>query len=303
MNKNKKTGYLLAIVGGLFWSISGVCGQFLFQQKGWTPEGLVPVRLLLAGTGLTLWSLIGRGKETFDVLKNRKSFFSLLVFAIFGLAMCQYTYFKAISLSNAAITTAIQYCSPAVITLYLLIFKGKKPTFAEGISAVLAIAGVYILSTHLSPSALAISSEALVFALLSMVAVAIYTLQPAKLLSTYGTVPVTGLGMFFGGVLMCIISPPLSGIGKIDLSSLGAFVCIVFLGSILSFTFFLEGVRRLGPATGNILSSTEPIGSAILCLLLMGTQFVIWDYIGIVLIISTVFVLYFGDKSSSKRES
>lgn len=301
MNKNKKIGYLLAITGGLFWSISGVCGQFLFQHKGWTPEGLVPIRLLLAGTGLTLWSLIGRGKSTFDVLKTPKSLISLLVFAIFGLAMCQYTYFKAISLSNAAITTAIQYCSPAVITFYLLVFKGKRPTVYEGISAVLAISGVYILSTHMETDTLSISPDALFFALLSMIAVAIYTLQPAKLLSTYGTVPVTGLGMFFGGVLMCIVSPPLPGIGKIDLSALGAFLCIVVLGSILSFTFFLEGVRRLGPATGNILSSTEPIGSAILCLVLMGTRFVMWDYIGMVLIISTVFVLYFGDNKTAKR--
>ena len=303
MNKTKKIGYLLAILGGLFWSISGVCGQFLFTQKGWTPEGLVPVRLVLAGSILTLWSFFGRGKDTFDVLKTPKSFLSLLAFAVFGLAMCQYTYFKAISLSNAAITTAIQYCSPAVITLYLLVFKGKKPTVYEDVSALLAIAGVYILSTHMDPGALAISPEALIYALLSMIAVALYTLLPSKLIKTHGTVPVTGLGMFFGGVLMCIVSPPLSGIGKLDLPAMGAFLCIIILGSVLSFTFFLEGVRRLGPATGNILSSTEPIGSAVLCLLFMNTKFILWDYIGMILIISTVFVLYFGDGKSVKRTS
>lgn len=300
MNKNIRTGYFFAILGGLFWSISGVCGQFLFQQKGWTPEGLVPIRLLLAGLGLTLWSAIARGRDTFKVLKTPKSFFSLVVFGIFGLAMCQYTYFKAISLSNAAITTAIQYCSPAVITLYLLVFKRKKPTVYEGISAVLAITGVYILSTHMDPSALAVSPEALFFALLSMIAVAIYTLQPVNLLKNFGTVPVTGLGMITGGVLMCLISPPLSGIGKIDFVSILAFLCIIFLGSMFSFCLFLEGVRRLGPAKGNILSSTEPIGSAVLCLVFMGTRFVVWDYVGMILIISTVFVLYMGDKT--KRE-
>jgi len=303
MNKTKKIGYLLAILGGLFWSISGVCGQFLFQHKGWTPEGLVPIRLVLGGAILTLWSLKGRGKDTFNVLKKPKDFLSLLIFAALGLSMCQYTYFKAISLSNAAITTAIQYCSPAVITLYLLIFKGKKPTIFEGISALLAISGVYLLSTHLDPAALAISPEALIYALLSMVAVAVYTLQPAKLITTYGTVPITGLGMLLGGFLMCIISPPVSGIGTVDLSAISAFSCIIILGSVLSFTFFLEGVRRLGPATGNILSSTEPIGSAILCLIFMETTFIIWDYIGMILIISTVFVLYIGDKKLSKAYS
>ena len=301
MNKSKKIGYLLAILGGLFWSISGVCGQFLFQQKSWTPEGLVPLRLLLAGIFLTIWSVTFKGKSTFDVFKIKKDVFSLIVFAVLGLAMCQYTYFKAISLSNAAITTAIQYCSPAVITLYLLLFKKKKLSVAEFFSVILAIIGVFVLSTHMDMSNFSISPKALTYALFSMVAVAIYTLQPASLLKTYGTVPVTGLGMIIGGVIMCIISPPIGKIGAIDLSSIAAFFTIILFGSMLSFTFFLEGVRRIGPAKGNILSSTEPIGSAVLCVIFMNVNFNLWDYIGMLLIISTVFVLYFGENKTSKR--
>ncbi len=295
MTKYKKIGYICAATGGFFWSVSGVCGQFLFEHKGWCAESLVPLRLLVAGFLLTLFSAIHNSRKTFEVFKNKKSVISLLIFAIFGMAMCQYTYFKGISLSNAAIVTAIQYCSPALIIIYLFLFKRQKPVVAEIISVIVSIAGVYILSTHLSLYSIYISKSAFIYSLLSMVAVAIYTLEPTSLLSRYGTVPISGLGMLIGGIFMCIVTPPFKKIGIIDFPAICAFFAVTILGSLLSFTLFLEGTKRIGPAKANILSAIEPIGSAALCLVFMGTSFVAYDYIGILMIVSTVFILYFSD--------
>lgn len=39
-------GTVLTLIGGAFWGLSGSCGQFLFENKGFVSQKLVPLRLL-----------------------------------------------------------------------------------------------------------------------------------------------------------------------------------------------------------------------------------------------------------------
>ena len=43
------TGTIVTIAGGILWGVSGVCGQYMFQNKGVTAPWLVSVRLVAAG--------------------------------------------------------------------------------------------------------------------------------------------------------------------------------------------------------------------------------------------------------------
>ncbi|MBQ3053951.1 MAG: EamA family transporter [Clostridia bacterium] len=303
MNLYKKVGYILALLGGFFWSISGVCGEYLFLYAGWDSEGLVPYRLLISGVVLVIYSMLVWKKSTFIIFKNPKDTITLIGFAIFGVALCQYTYFKGISYSNTAIVTAIQYISPALIVLYLLIFKSKKPTVYEVVAVILAVMGTYILSTHLDPAKLQISPLALFISLVSAVSVAIYAILPEKLIIKYSVINVTGFGMLIGGIVMCIICSPWKHIGDVNIKSISAFLVVVFLGTVISFTFFLEGIKRIGAVKGNILSSVEPIGAIILCMIFFKTEFKFLDFIGMALIIATVFILAAGDIKKENDEN
>lgn len=51
-------GIALTIIGGIFWGLAGVCGQYLFEERGLTAKWLVSVRLVLAGLILllTVWA-------------------------------------------------------------------------------------------------------------------------------------------------------------------------------------------------------------------------------------------------------
>lgn len=129
-----------------------------------------------------------------------------------------------------------------------------------------------------------------------MITLAIYTLQPAKLIKEFGSVPVTGIGMLIGGILMCIFMPPINGMGTVDFSVICALSGVIILGTVFSFTMFLEGTKRIGPAKASLLSAIEPVGSAILCFLFMDVNFTVYDIIGMILIISTVFISYFSEK-------
>lgn len=66
-------GYCITILGGICWAIGGACGQTLFEQNRITSDWVVPIRLLLAGTLLVLFSALS-GKHPMAVWKDKKNY-------------------------------------------------------------------------------------------------------------------------------------------------------------------------------------------------------------------------------------
>ena len=67
---NNIRGYMLAILGGVSWGISGVCGQYLFMKYEISADWLTTVRMLLSGTFLLCWHY---GKNICGSLRSGKS--------------------------------------------------------------------------------------------------------------------------------------------------------------------------------------------------------------------------------------
>ena len=94
------------------------------------------------------------------------------------MAMCQYSYFRAIELSNAATATTLQYTGPALVLIWLALREKRMPARKEMIAVVCAMGGAYLLATHGDPSQLALSPTALVWCVLAAISVAVYSVQP-----------------------------------------------------------------------------------------------------------------------------
>ena len=208
-----KSGVLFTIIGALFWGLSGTCGQFLLQFRGVTSGWLVSVRMLSAGMILLLLCYKKEGKAIFRVWKETKDRLDLFVFAAFGLAFCQFTYFSTITYSNAGTATVLQFLAPVLIMAYLSVKNRKMPRAMERLAICFAVAGIFLLATHGQFDSLAISKNALIFGLLSALSVVIYNLQPARLIKTYGTLLALGWGMLIGGILLSFLYQPWQVIG------------------------------------------------------------------------------------------
>src|SRR5690606_27918468 len=102
MDSGTLKGFLLAIVAGILWAVSGTVGQFLFQERGMSVEWLIIMRLLIAGSGMLLLAGFTGGGDVFSIWRSPKDAIQLLTFSITGMLAVQYTYFAAISHSNAA---------------------------------------------------------------------------------------------------------------------------------------------------------------------------------------------------------
>jgi len=287
-------GALLTLLGGAMWGFTGTCGQFLLQSKGLTSNFLVPIRLTCAGLILLAFCIARTGRRAFDiVIKDTKA---ILVFAVFGMTMCQYTYFSAIAASNAGTATVLQYTGPVMILAYMSLKKRMLPRKTELLAIVLALAGTFLLATHGKPGSMALSHEALFWGLLSAVSLAVYTVQPGRLLETYGSPVVTAWGMLIGGVMLTVVFRPFAMDVVIDVETAAGILMTVLVGSVFAFTAYMEGVRCVGPKKGSLYASIEPVSAAVFSFLLMGARFEAMDLAGFACILSTIFLLAIDKK-------
>lgn len=298
---NKKTGYLLTVFGAVCWAFSGACGQYLFLHRGLDADWLVSVRLTMAGLLLVLYSLARWRSGAVRVLRTRKSIGSIVIFAVFGMAMCQYSYFRAIELSNAATATTLQYTGPALVLLWLALREKRMPAPKELIAVVCAMGGVFLLATHGDPSQMALSPKALLWCVLAAISIAVYSVQPRAIITQYGTMPVTGFGMLIGGLGLCVFFRPWHIVGQWDAVTVISMVYIIIFGTICAFCCYLEGVRRIGAAKGSILAAVEPVASAVLSVVWLDVPLIGMDIGGIALIVAAM-ILLAGDRESSTNK-
>ena len=208
------TGTIVTIAGGILWGVSGVCGQYMFQNKGVTAPWLVSVRLVVAGLLMLCYYFLTDREQTLAIWKSKRDRRDVIIYGLLGMLPCQYAYFQTIEWSNAGTATVIQYLGPALIVIWVCFRTKRMPTLQEITGVILAVIGVFLIATHGNPTSLALSGRALLMGLASAVSVAIYTLEPARLQKKYDTPLILAWGMTIGGVALtvCFIENQLLGI-------------------------------------------------------------------------------------------
>ncbi len=284
-------GMCIALIGGIFWGLAGVFGQYLFEFKGTNARWLVSVRLLLAGLLLLSTVLAKQKKDMWRIWKNKKDVGVLILFAIFGMAGCQLTYYTAVELSNAGTATVLQYTAPVIIMVCLAVWNRRVPRLLEILALACALFGTFMLATHGNVHSLAISREALFWGLGSAVMMAAYNLIPGRLMKEYGTFCVIGWGMLLGGIFLSAFTKPWHVVGTWDGQAIGAMAVVVVVGTVLSFSFYMEGVRIIGAAKASLFASVEPVTATIATVLMMHAAFTAMDFIGFVFILAAVLML------------
>lgn len=292
----KGAAYTLA--GGICWGFSGICSQFLFEEKGISPNWLSPVRLLCAGILLLGYASLTQRESLIECIKNKKDRKQLLLFGVFGLMICQYTYLAAIFHSNAGTATVLQYSGMVMLMLVACVKFRKAPVFNEILALLSAVIGIYLLATQGNPGQLALSAEALFWGIFSAVGLVLYSTLPVRIISRRGSIVVTGYGMIVGGVVLFILLRPWRYKLLLDLSTLIALAAVIIIGTVAAFTLYLKGVSEIGPVKASMLGSSEPVSATVFTVLFMGTKFTGTDIMAFALITVTVFLLANGKKQT-----
>lgn len=299
MKRYEVIGIILTLLGATLWGVSGTSVQFVGNFRNMNLEWLLTMRLITAGLLTVLYGWIRQGNAVFNVFRNWRDTLGLVIFGVFGMALCQYTYFRSIVIAGAGIATVLQYLAPSMIIIYLLVRYGKRPSTGEIISVILALVGTICLMGNNGFSFESFRSDVLFWGLLSAVGVAVYSVSPVRLLATYGTIPIVGFGMLLSGLVAAALFQQPHSYATWDVWTVVGCFNVVFLGTIVSFNAYLEGVKRIGAVPGSILSSIEPISAAFFGWALLGNQFNWVGILGMAMIIATVIIIALEKRGQS----
>ena len=288
MKRYEIIGIILTLLGATLWGVSGTSVQFVGNFRNMNLEWLLTMRLITAGLLTVLYGWIRQGNTIFNVFRNWRDTLGLVIFGVFGMALCQYTYFRSIVIAGAGIATVLQYLAPSMIIIYLLMRYGKRPSTGEIISVILALVGTICLMGNNGFSFESFRSDVLFWGLLSAVGVAVYSVSPVRLLATYGTIPIVGFGMLLSGLVAAALFQQPHSYATWDVWTV-----------VGCFNAYLEGVKRIGAVSGSILSSIEPISAAFFGWALLGNQFNWVGILGMAMIIATVIIIALEKRGQS----
>lgn len=286
-----KKGIVFTLLGATCWGLSGVLGEYLLNISKIDPVWIIANRLFFSGIVMVAMLFLKDKNNLVRVFSDKKDILKLLNFSFFGLLICQGTFFLTIKYTNAGMATVIQYIGPVIIMLYYCVIGRRWPLPREVIAIVVSLFGTVLIATHFDFSKLNISTLGLFWGLLSAFGLASYNIFSISLTTKYGVMPIMAWGLLIAGVVVYFAT----GSNYVpDNFTLIDFICmsgVVIIGTILSFSLYLEGVRLIGAVTGSIIGCFEPIAAIIFSFLLLGTTFGTIDLIGAAFILSAVIVL------------
>lgn len=292
MNKSSTySGILCGILAGVCWGFSGASGQFIFTHYALDSNWLVPIRLFVSGVILLVIVSFNKRDELIAITTNRLDFSRAIMAGVFGTTMLQFTFFGAVQRSNAGTATVLQYLCPVITVIYVCLSSHKKPSVKEIIAILMALSGIFFVSTHGSIHELVMTPEGILWGLACAFSMFLATILPAPLYSKYSTEVVMSWGMLAGGMLLGLIYRPWQYEAHFDLPLLGSLFIIIIGGSVLSYYFYGCAVKMIGPTKTTLIASVEVVAAAVPAAIFLGTQYAIIDIFGFMLIIGAVFEL------------
>jgi drug/metabolite transporter (DMT)-like permease len=299
---NQFKGAFLTLFGGVCWGLSGTMGQYLFTRQGMDSRWLVPIRLGLAGILMLGYYCLRNRPLVLAPWKTPRNARDLIIYGVLGVSCCQFLYFLTIQLSSAGVATILQDLSPVMILLLVCLSAKRLPRPYELLSILLALGGVFLLTTHGNLRSFAVSPAALGAGALSAVCVTIYNVWPKKLMQQFPVPLLQGWAFLMGGILFALVFRPWQFGYMPNRMGLFGIAFVVLVGNVLAFSCFMTGVKLIGPAKGILYGFSEPVTAALIGVFWLGTPFTFWDALGFAAIFLMLVLLSVGPKLQARLE-
>ncbi|MGJ7909994.1 DMT family transporter [Neobacillus sp. LXY-1] len=296
-------GIFLVLTGAVFWGIGGTVAKKLFQQDHIDVNWLVTIRLLVSGCLLLTVQFFTKDRsQILGVWKTRKIAIQLMIFGLIGMLGVQYTYMASIEHGNAAVATLLQYLAPVMIIVYFIFRKQTVPTKRDMMTVSLALIGCFLLLTNGTISQLSVPTVAVVWGVLSAIALAFYTLYAVPLLKEYDSLVIVGWAMIIGSIALSFIRPP----WQMDYTSLTieAYLYLVFIiifGTMIAFWFYIESLKKLEPKESSILGSIEPLAAVVTTVFWLKEPYGFFQWVGTACIFGMILLVALNKGQSSKH--
>ena len=261
---------LLVITAGAMWAGCGLAAQDFFFRSSLTPMDLTVFRMFCAGV-IMMALTIARGNfvKSIRILKDHPFLLAKLSFyGIIGLMLMHWTYFASI--------------------LWTSFRKGRLPGTAEAASVILAIGGVFLLVTGGNLDRIMVPADCIWLGLASAVFFAVCAVYPKNLMAFPDGSFVLSIGMFCGAAA-AFAADPVTDIGAFfHRDIIMDIFWIVICGTVVAFTCYNAGLRRLTETEASVTATVEPAISVIASYFLFSEMFNVFQAVGIILILAAI---------------
>lgn len=281
-------GYLCVMAAALMWASSGTAGKALFAT-GIVPIDLIQIRVTFSALIIfIIFTTLFR-----HLLKIRLK--DIMYFVLLGsgiMALCQTSYFLAISKIQVAAAILLQYLAPSLIALYSICFWKEKITAFKLIALVLSLSGCYLVVGGYNLSLLDMNKTGIAWGLISAVAFASYSLLGERGMHRYQPWTILFYALTFASVTLNIANTPFHFLTiRFTPNQWTYILYIVIFGTILPFGLYLLGINNIRSTRASITATLEPISAAFLAYFLLGEIFEPLQILGGICVIAAVVLL------------
>ena len=301
--KNIFKGTIYSLLSGLIWGICGILGEYFFTHYQVSSGWITSMRLLIAGSSVLILAFYKLKFHLFDIWREKKNYISFLAYAILGIFSVQFFFYLCVEYSNATTATILQFISPIFILAYDRIIHKKKASRNAILYVLIAMVGVFLMTTKGDLSTLSITPLAIVTGLLSALGVMFNVILPQKFAKEYGFVPTVGWGMIVAGIFSNFLYPVYQISFQLDWISIAICLTIAFLGTAFAFFLSMKAVSMVSPLVVSVVSASEPLSSAILSILFLGLVLDGYLLLAMILIIIPMIFLSIEESKVKMKET
>lgn len=273
---NQLKGSIYIFLSALLYSTLPILGKIAYDA-GLNPGSILILRFVFSFAILSLFITVIKRSHLFV-------FSPLVIVQGLFMGISGLLYFYALKYLSAGLTTVIFFSHPVLVaSLAILIYKEKfsKSLF---LGLALALTGV-ILVSGIGGAADVVSYRGIIFALLSCLCYAFYSLLGQKNVS--GTDPLSLSATLFLVVVILVMAincSHLDFITRLNLKQLMITLTMAVFNTSLAILFFLTGVKKIGASRASLISTAEPPLCIIMAFIILGETLTMVQLTGSILV-------------------
>jgi DME family drug/metabolite transporter len=280
-------GYAYIVGAALLWATIGPSARFALQA-GIAPLEIGFWRATIAGLLFALHAGV-RGRLRIA----RTDLPAVGAFALLGVTVFYWSYFRAVQLGGAALAAILLYTAPAWVALAAALWLGERLTVRKSVAVALTLAGIALVAFGSGPAVATGASvtttrvAALAWGLLSGLAYAGYYLFGKRYFGRYEASTLFAYALPVGAVLLlpAVRFAPKAG---------HEWLVLVFLAVVPTYGAYLLysfGLARIEATRAATVATLEPVAAAALAYVVWGEALRAVGYVGAALVLAGVLVV------------
>jgi drug/metabolite transporter (DMT)-like permease len=282
-------GPIVCLASAVAFGAMAIFGKLAYDE-GATVGTLLAVRFLLAAA--LFWLLVaGTGAARHLRALPRRDVGLALALGGVGYSAQAGAYFAALRRIDAALLSLLLYSFPAMVTVAAIALGRERADGRTAAVLVLASAGLCLVLAGAGAGALDPIGATLGVA--AAVVYSAYVLTSAGLTERIGPLVLSALVCTGAAATLTLAGAAGGDVrpGEVTAAGFGWLGGLAVVSTVGAISLFFAGLRRVGPTTASILSTAEPLTTAVLAFLAFGEALGPVQLAGAALVLGAVLVL------------